>query len=337
VQARQSHFKVAGIQLDIDSPTGALRQYGSFLREVKKGLPQGVELSITALLDWFRPGTAVAEVIREVDEFVPQFYDIDAGNVRAGTSIAAKIDAARWGPVFNNFGKRFRIGISTFGRARLAPDSPTRLSERFFPMMFRDLIPLDVATNPAFRLETSRNPANELVLTYRAVKKVRFSFMDFAPGDGVQFILASPEGVRAAVASVRQMRGNVTGVVFFRWPGGGEVLTMQPQEVMLAAAVQGSGQRAQNRVDVVDGRCAAVECVDVYLEAPPLFSPKTLRFRVHSSAELEYFLPEKDMPIRMTGPSELELALPPYCGRGHLYLGRAVTLRRAEFEVTAEP
>lgn len=71
--ARQRNLNVAGVQLDIDSPTGALAQYASFLREVRKELPQGSLLSITALLDWFRSGTAIAEVIRETDEFVPQF------------------------------------------------------------------------------------------------------------------------------------------------------------------------------------------------------------------------------------------------------------------------
>jgi hypothetical protein len=336
-QARKRHLNVVGVQLDIDSPTGALPQYAAYLREARKLLPSGFGVSITALLDWFRSGTAIGDVIREVDEFVPQFYDIDRDSYNRGTSIAARIDAARWGLVFNRFGKRFRVGISTFGRSRLVPNPAAATSGSYRSLTFRDLAPLDIATNSAFRLETARNPSSELVLSYRAIKKVRVSYTDFDTGDTVQFILATPEGVRTAVESARQMKGNLAGVVFFRWPGEAEALTMQPEEVMIAAGLAPKDPRVRNRIDVVDGRCAAVDCADLYLNSPAPFSPKPLRYRIRSSIELEYFLPEKNIPVRMANPSELEVSLPPYCARGRLYLGRAVTGRHSEFEVEAEP
>ena len=37
--ARRRHLKVAGVQLDIDSPSGALSQYAAFLRDVRKDMP----------------------------------------------------------------------------------------------------------------------------------------------------------------------------------------------------------------------------------------------------------------------------------------------------------
>lgn len=111
-EARERNFHVVGIQLDIDSPTSALPRYAEFLREVRKDIPAGFEISITALLDWFRSGTAIEDVIQQVDEFVPQFYDIgDPALFYRDSAIAARIDPARWGPVFNWFHKRFRIGI----------------------------------------------------------------------------------------------------------------------------------------------------------------------------------------------------------------------------------
>ena len=147
--AAARHLPLKGVQLDIDSPTSALREYAGFLREVKKGLPQGLELSITALLDWFRSGTAIGEVIAETDEFVPQFYDV---NAREETAIAARVDGARWGPVFNRFGKRFRAGISTIGRGRKVsrPDAPS--SPYLRVAWYRDLVPLHLATHPGFRV-----------------------------------------------------------------------------------------------------------------------------------------------------------------------------------------
>ncbi len=111
---QQTLEHVIGVQLDVDSPTGQLAAYADFLREVRKGLPKDTQLSITALLDWFRAGTAIDRVIGQVDEFVPQFYDLSMGRERA---VAAKIDANVWGPRFSRFGKRYKIGVSSFGRA----------------------------------------------------------------------------------------------------------------------------------------------------------------------------------------------------------------------------
>jgi hypothetical protein len=171
------------------------------------------------------------------------------------------------------------------------------------------------------------------VLTYRATRATRLGYGRLEPGDAIQFILATPESVRSAVDSAREMRGSLAGVVFFRWPTSNETLAMQPEEVMAAARFSSGNRKTQNRVEVVDGHCAAVECVDLYLEGAEPFSPKMARYRIRSSIEFEYFLPERSMPIRMTGPSQLELSLPPYCGRGRLYLGRAVTKTPSRFTV----
>jgi hypothetical protein len=334
--AVKRHLNVAGVQLDIDSPTGALTQYASFLREVRKDLPHGFEISITALLDWFRNGTAVAEVIAEVDEFVPQFYDLANPTSDYGPAIAARIDAARWGPVFNRFRKRFRLGISAFGRARMVPREPLPGARYVGVVSFGDLIPIDIATNPAFQLQIARNAANEVVLSYVATRKTHIGYSNFDSGDTIQFILSTPGAIRAAMERARQMKGYLAGVVFFRWPSTNERLAMQPDEVLMAAGLSARDQQVKPHVHLEEGGCAAVKCADIYLENTDPFSPKPLHYRIRSSTELEYFLPEKNMPVKMTGPSQLELSLPPYCGRGRLRLGRAVTVDHAEFTVEEE-
>jgi hypothetical protein len=334
--ARQRRLNFAGVQLDIDSPTSALSQYAGFLREIRKDLPPGVEISITALLDWFRDGTAIGAVINEVDEFVPQFYDISGpDNFSGGSAIAAKFHGAEWAPRFNRLKKRFRVGISVFGRARALPKE-NQGRPAYARVLYRDLTPLDIAINPAFILQTTRNEANELVLTYRATRTARIDDNQFAAGDAVQFVLATPETVRDAVENARQMRGYSAGVVFFRWPGEGETLVLQPTEVLTAAGLRSDLQLTPTRISLVDGACVAVRCVDVYLISSNPLSPKPARYRIRSSTELEYFLPEDGVPVRMTGPDLLELSLPPYCGRGHTYLGRAVTATRAEFSIEEE-
>lgn len=321
-------LKLKGIQLDIDSPTNSLPQYAAFLAEVRKGLPPGLGLSITALLDWFRGGTGVEEVISQTDEFVPQFYDLGKRNLFGGeNAIAAKIDAAHWGPIFNRFGKPFRVGIASFGRAERAPAAART------PLFFNDLRPLDLATRRDFRLEVSRNSAGELVLNYGVTRKLTAAYNHLEPGDAIQFILPTPEAVRSATSDARRMGGHLAGIVYFRWPGANESLTMQPDEVLRAGGFLPAANVPQLKIATVDGHCAAVDCADLYLENADPFSPELTEYGVHSSIELEYFLPDKGMPVRMTGRDQLTVSIPPYCGRGHLYLGRAVTMKPSKFEV----
>jgi hypothetical protein len=336
--ARQRHINVVGVQLDIDSPTGALSRYAAFLRAVRKAMPPDFQISITALLDWFRESTAIAGVIQETDEFVPQFYDVAEPNrYDGGSAIAAKFDAAQWAPRFDRFKKRFRIGISTFGRARFVPaEGPLQPGSRNL-VFFNDVAPLDIAGNSAFHLETNRSEANELVLNYRATRQIQIGYNRFHIGDTVQFILPTPDAIHAAVESARRMRGYCAGVVFFRWPASNETLALQPDEILLAAGLASQKQTKPTEIHAVQGGCVAVNCADLFLISANPFSPHSLRYRIRSSAELEYFLPQESMPVRMLDSSDLELSLPPYSGRGRMYLGRAVTATRAEFIVEEEP
>ena len=114
--ARRRKLPVAGVQFDIDTPTAGLAEYGAFLKELRSALPANTRVSITALLDWFRSGTAIADVLGQVDEFVPQFYD--TGDRSGEYSIAVPIDAARYGPAFEKARKPYRIGAASFGRGR---------------------------------------------------------------------------------------------------------------------------------------------------------------------------------------------------------------------------
>ncbi len=334
--ARKRRLNVVGIQLDIDSPTSALPQYAGLLRDVRKALPKGTQVSITALLDWFRHGTAIGDVIAQVDEFVPQFYDLADPADDNAAAIAARIDAARWGPVFNRFGKRFRIGISSFGRACVIPHEPSAEGPYRGIVAYWDLRPLDVATNAAFDLQTSRSAADETVLSYRATRNVQIGYQRLNAGDTVQFIISTPDAIRAAVQSARQIKGQMAGVIFFRWPSSTEDWAMQPDEVVRSAAAGTPGRPEESRVQLVEGDCAAVYCADVYLENTGPLSPRPTRYRLRTSTPLEYFLPERNMPVHLVNASEFEVTLPAYCKRGRLYLGRAVALQRAEFAIKEE-
>jgi len=328
LSAQRQQLKVAGIQLDIDCPTARLHDYARLIHAIRKNLPPEYQISITALLDWFRGGTAVGEAIREADEFVPQFYD-GASRVaeeNSGTDvIASKIDGARWGPVFNRFGKRFRVGISTFGRVHN--------DARYY---FGDLSLLDVASNPAFELHAARNETNELVLSYRAVRKTKFGYADYDPGTGFEFVLATPESVGRAVEEVRHMGGQCAGVVFFRWPAAYESLTMFPEEALQAAGLRNTAG-TKSHLWEIDGHCSTVSCRDLYLESARPLAPTALHCRVSVSSELEYIVSSPKLQTRMSGPSQIEFTEPAYCGRGRLFIGRAVTRRPATYTLEDLP
>ena len=335
--AARRHLTLAGVQLDIDSPTSKLRDYASFLHELRKKLPPGFQISITSLLDWFRTGTAIEDVVKEVDEFVPQFYDVaDRDPYHEQVFLAKKIETEEWRPRFERFHKRFRIGVSTFGRARYAPIHPVSRNGYAVVSFLRDVEPADFAFNPAFTLQTARNDAGEQLLTYRASRKTQVGYNNFEVGDGVEFTIPTQEGVRAAVESARKMGNYCAGVVFFRWPTGTQGIAMAPDDVM-AAADPAVRTKPSLTVQTVRGSCAAVHCMDVYLVNPPVRSPTAHQYAIRSSSPLEYFLPEGKVPVRLSDASLLDLSLPAFSGRSRMFLGRAVSLMPTEFTIQEQP
>jgi hypothetical protein len=182
--------------------------------------------------------------------------------------------------------------------------------------VYGDLSPLDLASNRAFTASTSQNDAGETILTFSSV----------SPSQTFQFILPTPEGIRRAVADAHHMGRYCAGVVFFRWPDSSEGLVISPDELL-------SDHPATPSLDVIDGACAAVSCVDVYLTNGGTLNRTPLHYRIAVSDDLEYFLPDRKSSIRMSGRKELDLSIPPWGGRGRLYLGRAVSSGKVTFSL----
>jgi hypothetical protein len=323
---RQGH-PITGLQLDIDCPTAALPQYAAFLRQLRQSLPRNHQLSITALLDWFRPATAIAQPLAEVDEFVPQFYDTEPAS-----HIAEPLNAARWAPLFNRFGKRYRIGLSSFGRARLI----TKDGQPERTVFYRDVVPGDFATRPELQLETATTPAGETILTYRAANPATIENQHLNPGDGVQFILPNHAMIQTAVANARRLGGHMAGVLFFRWPSAGPNLALNPAEVLQAAGAAPPASQPLNQIEAIAAPCAAAQCTDLYWSGATTFAPQPITARIQSSLPLEYFMPAKNVPARLSTSAELRLALPPYFATSRLYLGRAVSTHPSTFTLHEE-
>lgn len=332
-QARRRKLNVVGVQLDMDMPTGSLRAYARFLVAYRQALPAGTQISVTALLDWLRPHTAMQAVADAADEFVPQFYDVQIPELsRRGITIAAPFQAERWRQTLQSYRRPFRIGLSTFGRVRQISAARRRTGELGVALA-TDLTPIDLSHDSAFERHLQRTPAGELRIRYLATRAARLGDRWFQPGDGVEFQLPTLTAVQQAVAEVRRLGGYCAGVAFFRWPAADEFLALPPDEVLQSIGAKQAAPSPRTALDAVDRRCSAVACTDLYLRPARRMAPVELRYRIRSSVPLEYFVPDERIPVRMAGSTLLALTLPSYAGPDRIPLGRAVTAQPAAFTV----
>ena len=204
-EARIRGMKLSGIQLDIDVSSRSLKAYAEWLRLVKAELPPEMQLSVTGLLTWFET-SGVDAVVAEVDEFVPQFYDLGDTQQGLANAIGAPIDAAKWGPIFNKFRKRYRIGIATFGRARMISSSDS--------WFLNYISPIDIASSSAFQAKSRHIDTGENVVEFRAIGKASFGYNEIQPGQTIRFTLPTIESVRAGVTGAAKMGGFCGGGSF---------------------------------------------------------------------------------------------------------------------------
>ena len=315
---------LAGFQVDFDCPTEALDAYAAFLSSLRDALPQDDTLSITALLDWFRPGTQISSVLENVDEFVPQFYDIDVKGWETGSGIAHPIETTRWAPIFNRYKTPYRIGISTFGRlSEVSHGSHRRV-------YYSDLTPLSLATKKELALHgPTRTPAGELKLVY-AAKERSAELFSFSQDTQFEVLLPTAESVHSAFRAAQSFGGYCAGVLFFRWPVANEGLVLTPPEVQEITR-KGMIEPRQARVEAEDGLCATVHCSDLVLEIGDRFAGRKKDIWIHSSEDLEYFLPEKEIPCEVVAARLLHVIVPAHPAVRRVLLGRAVTLDRATY------
>ncbi len=325
--ARDSGRTIAGIQLDYDCPTSRLPDYALFLNKLSRQLPEGTRVSITALLDWFRPGTSVGRVFENISQFVPQFYDVAASKQGQQQGISEPLNPAKWAPVFNSFGIPYRLGISTFGRIGI-----TKPEGRY---LFRDLTPLDVLGQPGITpLASETTPAGDKRLEFRVERSQPVNFWQLEPGDKIELILPTQRAVVAAYDAAKRFGGFCSGIVFFRWPSGNESLILEPSQVLNWVSGAESPMPGAS-VAADEGNCVAVICWDIQLEAVSTLPDHPVSYQIRSSQPFEYFLPNPKMNrrIRYEGGGALRVELPAYFGVKSIYLGRAVTIKQAQFTV----
>ena len=321
-EPRTRGLDVAGVQIDFDCPTGRLGDYATWLGRLRKSLPPGANVSITALLDWFRPGTAISDVVAQVDEFVPQFYDARPP-ARSAMTIAEPVDAGRWAPIFNRFKKPYRIGISSFGRVRVGG------SFALGPSL------LQILSAPALGpVSAAATPARERRLTLEARAATTIEWTRIEAGSVVEILIPTTDSVSAAYAGAKAMGGFCAGVIFFRWPADNETAVLVPAQVLRAIGALPAGTR-RDEVEAQDADCAAVTCSDLFVRPGDQFPEAARVLAVKASNDLEYFLPQPKVArlASMTARDTISVRLPAYHGETRLYLGRAVSKSAPRFSI----
>jgi hypothetical protein len=320
--------RIAGLQIDYDCPTHQLDLYGRFLKQVRRSLPAGSRLSITALLDWFRKRTDVGDVLESVDEFVPQFYD--AGTGRASSGIAEPIDMQKWASVFNSYQVPYRLGLSSFGRiARRRMDPSGGNTIRFF----RDASVLDFAGKPGFSSSASTNSAGERVVRYQVHESIPDK-PELLPGDEIVATLPTQASVRAAYEAARSFGGYCAGIIFFRWPDRSETLALGPDDVR--RIVNGETLSAQTKLEVVPQKCMKRACSDLYLDIDGTDVTVDRPMAVRAIGPVEVFLPGGPLHPVGSGPNRIMFKIPAYSGSERIYLGRTISTAPVRFEVTPQ-
>jgi Protein of unknown function (DUF3142) len=315
-----------GLQIDYDCATSRLADYASFLRNLHDALPPDTHLSITALLDWFRPGTRIQDVVDAVDEFVPQFYD--AGSARMASGIAEIIDAEKWAPVFNALGAPYRIGISSFGRIARRRTNSSGAEQ---VMYFRDARPLDFAGKKELNPSTQTTDAGEVVVHYTIDDSHESVHSELAPRDRVDITFPTTKSVRSSYEAVRRFGGYCAGAIFFRWPSRNETLAFTADQVM--EIVGGTSGRSEIEVETRYGECASLRCADVYLRLALDPAPTVRNVYVRPNGKVEMFLPEGPLRAHWRQSEAIRVNIPAYSGLRYVYLGRALSHDSLQFEV----
>lgn len=312
---RQSTSPIWGMQIDFDCPTARLDEYAQWLAALRNALPEGCKLSITGLLTWYR-GDGVRDLLAQVDEHIPQFYDLSSRD----TKIAAPIDPAEWGLIFNTLAVPYRLGTATFGRLSKTVTENGKPHRYFLhapaPLLF---------ANPQTSIQKETDaPSGE--------RHVQLT----CDGEPYHAVIPSADVLTRARDACRTMGGWCDGVVLFRHPGEGETLVLSPQEIHAATAANAT-QPEPWLLETQDGGCASsLRCTDVFISPPDRFATSPQTITLTTSAPLAYtmpLIPNMPLPVAAAGPESIRVTVPPYLGLARIPVMRMFH-RKDELTVT---
>ncbi|MBX7131238.1 MAG: DUF3142 domain-containing protein [Fimbriimonadaceae bacterium] len=221
--------EVLGLQVDFDSPTSKLPQYEEILRGLRERI-QPDDLSITALPTWLS-SKEFNEVAKQVDYFVPQFYEGRLGKTLDDPGPISDLEGLRRGLMqADKVGVPYWAGIAGYGHAALY-DSRGHLVGTY-----KELSPTEALAHPDLKLEdvypadarmkpaTASSWIGEDVLRFRAIRPDARG-----RGLGHTILYKVPSGALLSqqIAIVQAHRSSsLRGFIAFRYPQPMEQLAL---------------------------------------------------------------------------------------------------------------
>lgn len=250
-EATAAGMVIGGVQLDFDCATRLLPKYADLLRQLRRALPAGTVLSITALPTWFG-SPDLRDLVRQVDFYCPQFYETQIGRTLAEAQPVADVRAlARGLAAASRLNTPFFAGIPTYGHAFIFDDGGRLLGT------YRGMAVSEAMRHPAFR-QVCAWPAGDAARQATGIDQwIGEEFVDLlavhpgraGKGSGYHLLYslpASPMLARAMALIHRHRPRNCLGAAIFRWPEPGEIMALP---VPTLAAVLG-GRKPMPRVTV---------------------------------------------------------------------------------------
>ena len=275
--ARKAGVQLCGAQIDMDCPTRLLPKYAQILIRLRDAAGPKTLVSATALPTWYS-SSEIKVLARAVDFLVPQYYESNLPQKpEDGTAISDVPRLASRVKRAGSIGYPFWAGLPAYGHALLYDDG------RRLRGLYHELPVSDALIHPAFQLEkagrlmadgsiveagTSGFPEGTLEngLMFRAIRPDRSG-----KGLGWRLLYTMPtaELLRKQLDIVRTNRpDNCEGVVIFRYPQPGEVLSLPLAAVASAVRNQPSLLRMNAKLSVKPAVWMAAEAREPLASLP---------------------------------------------------------------------
>jgi uncharacterized protein DUF3142 len=239
-RARVDQAHIVGIQLDFDIPTRLLPKYALLLRDIRRGLPTEIQLSITGLPTWME-SPALREALSTCDFWIPQCYGAQlADKLESRIPISSPEYVSRYISRARDLGAPFYAGLAAYGYAIHYSREGLLVGLRgdLDPTLVAESTAFEVSDQTPFKIstrESAKLQPGEWSRLYRARRDVILDGTAIGSGEGILIQRPTAAGLRACASKVREQAGaKLLGICVFRMPTGGDSNTLTSTEIASA-------------------------------------------------------------------------------------------------------
>jgi Protein of unknown function (DUF3142) len=239
-RTRIDQAQIVGLQLDFDIPTRLLSKYALLLRNIRRGLPHEIQLSITGLPTWME-STVLREALSPCDFWIPQCYGAQIPDkLGSRIPISSPENVSRFISRARDLGAPFYAGLAAYGYAIHYSCEGLLIELRgdLDPTLVAGSAAFEVSDQIPFKIRTKGSPElqpAEWRRIYRALRDVILDGTAIRSGEAILVQRPTAVGLRACAAKVREQGGeSLLGICVFRMPTSGDSNTLTLSEIVSA-------------------------------------------------------------------------------------------------------